>query len=641
MNRLILAYIFILSCILCACQDIDEPSIAGVTDGDIISLNVTVADNVKSGDPASRAIDNGMSTFFEPGDAVGVIILDKDGKFILNNAQYSLRENTDGTSEWIYVGLTQDIPCYDSEMQTYIVYFPYDKSVTEAEIKSADELLGVFTLHEDQTTEEAYRYSDVMAWESSNGPIKEIKAELRHLRNCVSLDISVRWKLLTMDPELMTDDYFIDYRDDTIIDKDSEEYNPDDEEYNPDDEEYNPDEKDCREVITFKIPNEVVIKNEEGKHLKHFQADDGTFRYILPDGYKGEITYNYNYRQWMYKNKFDIQAGDTGVCYSRVEIAYRGVYKYDEVIVGDFYCKNSKNYGFVLPCEATEYLDSVNHRCIGLVFYTGQHYNDAIENGPSYDYSKTGIAPGRNEEDGEVVECHGYVLALTDAQNDLNSLFEWELDDSYNPYKDEDIRQRMEVNLKYNDWGGYYNTHKILDTCKDYDYYKNWYPAAYAAYYYGNLVSGAVEVEVIDEKTNKKVKVQKNILFNNREDTPSGGKPHAKEQNLYAWQEPLQAPMNTSGWYLPGNGMLVELGQYESLFKHRYEEIKVKLDDKIPYKEHIGWMRYHPSWRGDPYYWSSTESEHDGRALSHEYQQNFTYPSHKSYAFPVRAVLAY
>ncbi|MDE6769074.1 MAG: fimbrillin family protein [Muribaculaceae bacterium] len=634
MNRLIFAYIFILSCILCACQDIDEPSIAGVTDGDIISLNVTVADNVKSDDSASRAIDNGMSTFFEPGDAVGVIILDKDDKFILNNAKYSLIKSTDGTSEWVYVGLAQDIPCYDSEMQTYIVYFPYDKSVTEAEIKSADKLLEVFMLHEDQTTEEAYRYSDVMAWESSAGPIKDIKAELRHLRNCVSLDISVRWKLLTMDPELMTDEFFIDYSDDTYNDKDSEEYDPDNSE------EYDPDAEDYREVITFKIPNEVVIK-DKGKQLKHFHAADGTFRYILPDGYKGEITYFYNYRESMYKGAFDIQADDTGVCYSKAEIADRGVYKYDKVIVGDFYCKNSKNYGFVLPCEAAKYLDNDNHRCIGLVFYTDQHEDDVDENEPSNDYRETGIAPGRNEEDGEVVKCHGYVLALTDAQNDLNSLFEWELDDSYNPYKDEEIRRRVGVNLKSNDWGGYYNTLKILDTCKDYGCYKNMYPAAYAAYYYGNLVSGAVEVEVIDEKTNKKVKVQKNILFNNREDTPSAGEPHAKEQNLYAWQEPLQAPENTTGWYLPGNGMLVELGQYESLFKQRYEEIKVKLDDKIPYKEHIGWMRYHPSWRGDPYYWSSTESDHPGRASSHEYQQNFTYPSHKSYAFPVRAVLSY
>ncbi|MDE6702277.1 MAG: DUF1566 domain-containing protein, partial [Muribaculaceae bacterium] len=123
--------------------------------------------------------------------------------------------------------------------------------------------------------------------------------------------------------------------------------------------------------------------------------------------------------------------------------------------------------------------------------------------------------------------------------------------------------------------------------------------------------------------------------------------------NSYAWQEPLQAPENTSGWYLPGNGMLLELRQYESLFGQRYEEIKEKLTEKQkltddststpPYIEHIGWMRYHTSWRGVPYYWSSTESDYNtDRALSHEFSwENYTYPSLKSKAFAVRAVLAY
>ena len=231
MNRLILAYIFILSCILCACKDIDEPSIAGATDGDIISLNVTVADNVKSGDPASRAIDDGMSTYFEPGDTVGVIILDKKGNFILNNVKYFIRKNTGGTYEWLYSGLI--IPKYDSEMHTYIVYFPYDRSVTAANCKSAKELLSLpaFEVQKDQTSREAYRSSDLMAWESSVGPLKEINAELRHLRNCVSLDVSVRWKLLTMEPDLISDDNFIDYSDDTYNDEESEDYDPE----NPED----------------------------------------------------------------------------------------------------------------------------------------------------------------------------------------------------------------------------------------------------------------------------------------------------------------------------------------------------------------------------------------------------------------------
>ena len=608
MNRLILPYIFILSCFLCACQDIDDiPTQAGKVDGDIISLNVTVADNVKSGDPASRAMDKGVSTIFEPGDSVGLIVLDRNGNFIVNNAKYALSDSY----EWKFQGYYGKTPCYDSEMQTYIVYFPYDGSVTDANCRSAEELLALdaFKQQEDQTSKAAYRSSDVMAWESSDGPIKEIKARLRHLRNCVSLDISVRWTLLTEHPRHFNNN-------------DNVEYEYEEENENEDEDE------EGREIITFKIPNEAAIKDKDDNLLKTHQADDGSLRYILPDGYEGEITYYYNYRESMYKGAFEIQPSETGTIYSKYETVNMDVYTYDQVIVGDFYCKNSRNHGFVLPCEATKYLDNDNHRCIGLMLYTDQHENDVDEDLSSYDYSVTGI----NDS-----SCHGYVLALTDVQNDLDNMFEWELNDFYLPYDEETIRQRMLNKANPEDWGGYYNTCKILDTCKDNEWYTNFYPAAYAAYYYGNLATGTVSVT--DPNTNKKF--NKTILFNTRdEDTPSGGKRDA--HNPYAWQEPLQAPENTSGWFLPGNGMLIKLRQDKDLFLKRYEEIKEKLADSIPYKEHIGWLKYDIVWRGVPYYWSSTESEFDGRALSHEYsQQNYTYPSHKSYQYAVRAVLSY
>ncbi|MDE6267288.1 MAG: fimbrillin family protein [Muribaculaceae bacterium] len=575
MNRLILPYIFILSCILCACQDIDDiPTQAGKVDADIISLNVTVADNITSGNPASRTINHGKSTFFEPGDSVGVIVLDKDGNFIVNNALFFLNDNY----KWTFQG--ENVPLYDSEMQTYIVYFPYHESVTAKECKSAEEILSLpaFNHHEDQTSKAAYRNSDVMAWESSDGPFKDIKAELRHLRNCVSLDITVQWELLT------------------------------------------------GEKITFKNPNEAAIRDNEGKLLKTYQAEDGTFRYILPDGYEGDIAYFYNYRESMFKGLFNVQSSETGILYSRFETVDMNVYTFDKVIVGDFYCKNSENYGFILPYEATEYLDDDNHRCIGLVFFIGQNENDGVEYEGSYDYSETGI---------EDSSCHGYVLALTDVQNDLNNMFEWELDNNYDPYEGEEIRTRMGANVYSGDWGGYHNTLKILDTCKDNEWYKNFYPAAYAAYYYGNLATGTVEVTYEENVT-----VKKTILFNSRDNTPSDGV--RDELNPYEWQEPLQAPDNTSGWYLPGNGMLLEIRQHQFLFEQRYEEIKRKLADEVPYKEHIGWIKYVHNYRGAPYYWSSTESNYEGRALSHEYSiENNTYPSHKSKAFAVRAVLSY
>ena len=577
MNRLILPYIFILFCIMCACQDIEDlPTQADKVNTDIISLNVTVSDNVESGNPASRAKDEGLSTYFVPGDSVGVIILDKAGQIISNNAKFVLSDD----NKWTYKGHSNNTPCYNVEMQTYIVYFPYEESVTDANCSSAKELLSlpVFKHKEDQTSTDAYRYTDVMAWESSEGPSKEITAKLRHLRNGVSLDITVQWTLLT------------------------------------------------GEEITFKIPDEAAIKDKDGKNLETHQAEDGSFRYILPDGYEGEITYFYNYRDLMFKGAFEVQSSQTGTLYSRYETVDMGDYTYDQVIVGDFYCKNSDNIGFVLPCEATKYLDNSNHRCIGLVFYTGQSDKDGIEdtygNRYSYDYIQTGIADN---------ECHGYVLALTDAQNDLENMFEWELDYYYNPYEEGLERDWLELNVSRDDWGGYYNTLYVMNYCEEYSCPPNCYPAVYAAYYYGNLATGTYEDEYGDIHT---------ILFNNREETMSSG--IKDDYNPYEWQEPLKAPGNTSGWYLPGSGQLRELRSYQTLFEQRYNQIKEKLTDEVPYKEHIGWVKYHHTWRGVPYYWTSTKSNFDARVNSQDFSQQFyLYPNHKGKAFAVRPVLAY
>lgn len=637
MSKRILPYIIIISAILSACRDIDEPLMPDVTDRDIISLSVTDVVNVKSVGASSRATDDGMYTHFEQGDAVGLIILDKAGNFIVNNAEFVLDSNG-----WTYRGDDENPLYYDSEVYKYIVYFPYDESVTKAECRSAEELLNwpTFERKEDQVNKHDFRFSDLMVWTSEGEPIKKINAKLNHMRSCVSLDIDVKWKLRTMDPALITEGNFIDYSKDIFNEEDSKDDNSGDE----NSEDYEPEKPlDLREVITFKIPNEIAVFDEEGKQLKLHQADDGTFRYILPDHYEGDITYYYNYRESLFKGSFHIKAEERGTRYSKYETVDYGVYKYKDVLVGDFYCKNSKNYGFVLPHEATGYLDDDNHRCIGLVFYTGQHENDGMQNGPyqhySYNYINTNIG---------AESCHGYVLALTDVHNDYNDLLEWELNDDYTPFGGMDSRRWVSTtNVDLEDWGGYYNTDEILRICENKDKVlnKNWYPAFYGAYYYGNLVSGTVEVT----KKNGE-KVQKLILFNNREghaDTPSGG--HPDEHNVYAWQASLQAPVNTSGWILPGCGQLREFAQHKDLFEQRYEEIKEKLADDVPYKDHIRWFLHERGYRAKPFYWTSTYYptlvngiEFLGDAFAMEFSGAYWTKSNEKYnRFGVRAVLAY
>lgn len=246
--------------------------------------------------------------------------------------------------------------------------------------------------------------------------------------------------------------------------------------------------------------------------------------------------------------------------------------------VGDYFCKNADNRWYVIPGEA--YPDG---NVIGIVFYAGQHDTDTA------DYTSTGI--GRQK-------CHGYVVALTDVHNDLDDQLRWE----YAPPQQNG--QCVNASTSTDDWQGYSNHLKIREfVSNNAGWEMKHFPAAFACETYGN--------RTLD-----------------RDGNDAGGK--------YDWQQPLAAPSNTSGWFLPSYRQLYYLNESRSSLSARMTEVKNCTPVDCSYQSHIKWFDYDIS--SD--YWSSTEKD-----SSHTWYMDFDYESgwnfSKDCTLSVRAILAF
>lgn len=246
---------------------------------------------------------------------------------------------------------------------------------------------------------------------------------------------------------------------------------------------------------------------------------------------------------------------------------------------GDYFCKDSDNKWYIIPGEAAP-----DGNVIGIVFHAGQHDDD------SFDYSSTGIKQEK---------CHGYVVALTDVHNGDSDLLRWE----YGPKEEYGIFVGAST-INY-DWNGYYNCLKIRKFIIDNgDWEMKHFPAALACETYGCRTLGI------------------------------NGNPTV----LYDWQQPLTAPDNTSGWFLPSRGQLRYLYDNRMSLSARMTDVKSSTPANSSYKNYIQWFKTY----GD--YWSS--SEYDKVMGYYALSLNFgnglsTGNKNKNYTNKVRAVLAF
>lgn len=508
----IIPYILWAVCLLSACQTDDYEPTAGTTgESKMLSLTVSANDFAVTGGASTRAADNGKTTTFENGDRVGLIVLDESGNLVADNLPYKFNG-----SNWNFDtgnGEGKQPAFYDPSLNTYIVYYPYDAAANQTTSVDALKALNVFAPQEDQSTENAYRQSDLMVWSSSGKPMKQITAALAHVRNSFSLDAKVQWTLATGD--------MVSYTPPTLED--------------------------------------VIIYDKEGTQLSPYRAEDGSYRYILPNSYEGKVRWCYTYEEKTFGGECTVSSQATGTRYAQVETVNAGEYSLDKAAPGDFYCSkesNGTNAGYVLPQDAVAVLEQ--HRCIGIVFHVGQHKTDQSN------YSQPLTDDGPTIPDGKV---HGYVVALTDVHDGSSDRLRWE----YGPKNE--YNHVVGTSTSASDWQGYSNSLKFHEFVKNEDnkaagWEMKHFPAALACETYGNRTT-------------------------DRDGNPADGK--------YDWQKPLAAPKNTSGWFLPSCGQLRYLYQNRSVLSARMTDVKNSTPTDCGYKEYIKWFST------SLYYWSSTE----------------------------------
>lgn len=543
----IIPYILWAVCLLSACQTDDYEPTAGTTgESKMLSLTVSANDFAVTGGASTRAADNGKTTTFENGDRVGLIVLDESGNLVADNLPYKFNG-----SNWNFDtgnGEGKQPAFYDPSLNTYIVYYPYDAAANQTTSVDALKALNVFAPQEDQSTENAYRQSDLMVWSSSGKPMKQITAALAHVRNSFSLDAKVQWTLATGD--------MVSYTPPTLED--------------------------------------VIIYDKEGTQLSPYRAEDGSYRYILPNSYEGKVRWCYTYEEKTFGGECTVSSQATGTRYAQVETVNAGEYSLDKAAPGDFYCSkesNGTNAGYVLPQDAVAVLEQ--HRCIGIVFHVGQHKTDQSN------YSQPLTDDGPTIPDGKV---HGYVVALTDVHDGSSDRLRWE----YGPKNE--YNHVVGTSTSASDWQGYSNSLKFHEFVKNEDnkaagWEMKHFPAALACETYGNRTT-------------------------DRDGNPADGK--------YDWQKPLAAPKNTSGWFLPSCGQLRYLYQNRSVLSARMTDVKNSTPTDCGYKEYIKWFST------SLYYWSSTESSSGPRnAWDVGFYRGSGYSNRKTYTDDVRAVLAF
>lgn len=448
MNKFISLSLLLTLLIFASCRK-DEYYEPQQGQGEAISLSVSDAGFTNSDGSLSRSQDTSDGlTKFEKNDTVGLIILDANDRLLADNLPYKYNgtkwdfctENTEG----------KERAFFDKEMTKYIVYYPYTKEADGK--KTEDELLGLDDLAwvENQSTEDAYRRSDVLIWTDEGSPLKEIKAEMHHARNSLSLDLKVRYKLTLKDQA----------GNPVVID-----YHPKRFEGNA----FLPNFEDFTLYMGSKNILDSTYNPQNKSSLANLHEVDGSYRYILREGCDSTFSWRYYYRGKTYGGKLDAKPTDKGIRYKVDEFIDMGVLYGTNSLPGDFYCTETVGdtlTGYVLPQDALECL--LGRTCIGLVYYVGQHPSD---DGAKFPYPDS-IYNGTETQ--SIGKCHGYVVALTNA---CASPVNW----CVQAYEDTD----MGTSSSTTTWNGYYNFNQVKENTR---YRKNPldFPAIYYCDIYGN-----------------------------------------------------------------------------------------------------------------------------------------------------------
>lgn len=263
------------------------------------------------------------------------------------------------------------------------------------------------------------------------------------------------------------------------------------------------------------IPDEgekiTLFDNDTTKTTRNliYRAEDGTYRYLLSAGQDGRIKWRYTYRNETFLGEQEVHAETKGKRYIHHETINMGNLPGPNMQVSDFYCSvvgeekdeegNPTFIGYVFPWDAA---DRINEKSgTGEKCFAGRHCIGLVvwvgkHEHDVYDYSHLSNLLEKR--------CHGYVMSLTQATDKCV----WAIANASGAKKLVGTYAYLSSASVVNDWNGYYNKKALgefIDNTKD----KIWdnFPAANACRTYGEKCG-------------------------------------------------LEAPKNTTGWFLPSAGMI-------------------------------------------------------------------------------------
>ena len=395
--------------LLAACSPEDDALPGG--DGDntapaALRIEVSASDFTTA---ATRATDNGAVTTFESGDRIGIIVLDGSGNVLSDNIPYIYNG-----SAWSFDnanGEGKTALYYDNKATAYVAYFPYSKEadgITGADILAT--LKAKFLPLYDQRTKEAYRASDLLVWSNTGSvPLKKLNIEFTHAYSSLSLSPSVTCKI---------DGAETSYIPSSVDD------------------------------VSFTIGTEPLLA---------YHADDGSYR-IIVSPQQTSARWFCSYKAETYGGTMPSTALAANNRYTLAPVLKDiGAYTFANAQVGDFYCKNASNEGYLIPGDAISFPANMN--CIGIVFKAGR---EASDNGAYTDI-----------DDREMSAINGYVVALQDVSSSKLIWVNW--NGQYDFW--------VGTSTSESDWQGYDNCQKMKNG-------GNWsighFPAANACQNFGS-----------------------------------------------------------------------------------------------------------------------------------------------------------
>ena len=347
------------------------------TADNVLKLNISRADFSDMTADDSRVSNSGTSTSFTEGDVIGVLVT-QDGE------NYNLPYRYNGT-DWEF-DISSDKELFTkttADELRFILYYPYS---TEADgVTTLDGLKTALPVKTDQSSEADYISSDLLYAEVTTAE-STVSAKMRHLRALFTYKPKVKFQT-------------------TVAEKGGFE--------------------------SYALSLADISFSDEAGEIKCYKTTDGEYRYIVDEG--KTITWVYDYAGAVYEGKKELVV-TPGTKYATTEFINTGVYDESKAKIGDFYCINSDNKGYVLPLEFD--IASSTHTCIGIVFHVGAGSGDSKEN-----YAETSLASS---------DIRGYVVALKDAGS-----FQWA--------SNEDLGGKLLTNKDKQLWIGYLNTKAVQE----------------------------------------------------------------------------------------------------------------------------------------------------------------------------------